>query len=162
MMVWGLPFWTEMRDKQVEEEDQWFHDMSWSTRVQGFILFVALGFVASFLSWVALSTGSYTKYAALCTMGNIMSLFATTLLMGPRRQCKLMFDPTRVNATGVYLAMIVLTLMAAFIVKSAPLCALCSLGQYLSLLWYSLSYVPYGREMAMGCLGGCSRVLVTV
>ena len=154
--------WAELQSKEVEEENQWFHDMSWTTRIQGFLLFLALGFVASTLSWVALAGGAYTKYAALSTLANIMSLFSTTLLMGPRRQCKAMWDPSRQQATGAYLGAIVLTLVAAFMLHSPVLCALCSTVQYLALIWYSLSYVPYGHEMALSCLGGCRRVILSM
>jgi hypothetical protein len=158
-MVFGC---AEMQMKEVDEEEQWFHDLSWTSRIQGFLLFLSLGFVASTLSWVALSTGSYTKYTSLSTLGNIMSLFATTVLMGPRRQCRSMFDPSRQQATSIYLGAIAATLIAAFVVGSPVLCALCSFVQYLALFWYSLSYVPYGHEMALSCLGGCSRMIVSV
>jgi len=41
----------------------------------------------------------------------------------------------------------------AFTIKSRLLCLLCIAVQYSALLWYSLSYVPYGREMLISTLG---------
>jgi hypothetical protein len=91
-----------------------------------------------------------------------MGLFSTTMLMGPGRQCRSMFDPCRAQATSAYLGAIILTLIAAFVIGSPLLCAICSFVQYLALIWYSLSYVPYGHEMALSCLGGCTRMIASV
>jgi hypothetical protein len=145
-----------------DEEEQLFGTMAWSTRIYGFLLFAILGLFASCLAWVALSTGNYSKYAVLTTMGNVMSLSSTCLLMGPLKQCKSMFDPVRFVATTVYLTSMVATLVAGCVIKSTALCALCSVVQYGALAWYSLSYIPYGREMALSCLKSCSRTVIAV
>ncbi len=145
-----------------EEDDSCLPDLDWTMRIQGFIMFMVLGFIASSLAWFTLSTGHYTKYATLMTLGNLMSICSTLLLMGPRRQCRKMFDETRQVATTVYLCTMTLTVVVAFTLQSVALCALCSAAQYLALIWYSLSYIPYGREMATGCLKNCGRVLVSV
>ena len=144
------------------DNDQLFPTMSFNTRMQGFVLFAALGLFANFMSWIALGLGNYTKYSVLMTMGNIMSLGATTLLMGPKRQCTAMFDDSRRIATCVYIGSMILTFLAAFVAKSAVLCAMCCVAQYLAFIWYCLSYIPYGRDMARSCLGSCSRVIISV
>lgn len=155
--------WAQMNEEDPpQEEDQLFADLTWQTRIQGFALFAALGFVSNALSWIALGTGMYTKYAVLATMGNLMSVCSTMMLMGPKRQCERMFDPVRREASIVFIASMFLTIFVAMVLKSTVLVALCSTVQYLALIWYSLSYVPYGREMAMSCVRGCGRMIMAV
>lgn len=134
------------------EEAACFPEMSLSTRVQGFVLFAILGFFSNSLAWVSLSAGFFWKYAVLMSLGNIMSLCSTMLLMGPRRQAKAMFDETRRVSTIIYLLCLFLTLTVSFTFRSAILCALCCFIQYAAFAWYSLSYIPYGRQVVSACL----------
>lgn len=141
-------------------EGQLFDGMSWSTRIQGFLLFTVLGMFASMMSWVALGLGQEWKYSVLMSLGNIMSICSTALLMGPRRQFESMFDDTRRTATVSYLGLLVATMFVAFTTHSAVLCSLMCCAQYGALVWYSLSYVPYGRETLLNCFRGCGGVLL--
>jgi hypothetical protein len=142
--------------------DQLFPDLSMTTRIQGFILFAILGFISNFMSWIALGMHHYPKYSILMTMGNLMSLGSTLMLMGPKRQCRSMFDETRQTATTVYLCSIGATLVAAFVFQSTFLCVLCCIVEYLAFVWYSLSYIPFGRKMAKSCLSGVYRMVIPV
>ena len=160
-----MPAWSTISDSVPSGEDgegQLFSGMSWSTRIQGCILFSVLGFFSSIMGWVALSSGSFWKYSVLSTLGNVMSLFSTIFLMGPMRQCKLMFDPIRRSVTLAYLGAMVLTVLVAVSFRSATLCAMCGMLQYAALFWYSLSYVPYGREIVGNCFGSCSRMVLNM
>jgi len=69
-----------------------------------------------------------------------------------------MFAPVRMVASIVYLALMVLTLVMAFIVKSSILCLILCLIQFLALFWYSASYIPYGRAAIKKVVGGCIEV----
>ncbi|RNF15916.1 SFT2 domain containing 2 [Trypanosoma conorhini] len=135
-----------------DSEEQLFQGLSWSSRVQGYVLFTALGFFSSIMGWVALGIGSYWKYSVLSTLGSVMSLASTFILMGPRAQLQYMFDEYRRTASMLYLGSLLLTWIVAMVYKSAFLCSLCGLLQYACLIWYSLSYVPYGREAVSGFL----------
>ncbi|KAI9103762.1 hypothetical protein DFS34DRAFT_605741 [Phlyctochytrium arcticum] len=59
-----------------------------------------------------------------------------------------MFDATRLTASIVFLAAMILTLVVAFTIRSIPLVLICCLVQFLALMWYSLSYVPFARDLA--------------
>lgn len=112
-----------------------------------------LGFGVCFSVGMLLSLASQlfilrpVKLATTLTLGNMLSIGSMMFLMGPAKQCENMMDGKRRGATVAYLCSLVLTLLAAFLVKSRLLCLLCIAVQYSALLWYSLSYVPYGREM---------------
>jgi hypothetical protein len=114
------------------------------------------------MGWIALSTGGFWKYSVLSTLGNIMSLLSTIFLVGPARQCTMMFDPVRRSVTFSYLCAMVLTVFVAVAFRSATLCALCGILQYSALFWYQLSYVPYGREVVGNCFASCAKMMLNV
>ncbi|EPY29584.1 hypothetical protein STCU_00506 [Strigomonas culicis] len=134
---------------QVEEQDQLLKGLSWRQRMEGFLIFFSLGAFATVLSYIALYTGRYWKYTVLSTLGSIMSLCSTTIVMGPEAQKRYMFDEYRRTASCLYLVSLFLTLIFAFVFKSVFICLLCGIFQYGCLIWYSLSYVPYGRETVL-------------
>ncbi|KAF3823450.1 hypothetical protein GH733_010886 [Mirounga leonina] len=96
--------------------------LSWGTRIKGFIACFAAGIVCSLLTlvggvlcanalcfifqgtlllWVP-RKGLYL-FAVFYTFGNIASIGSTVFLMGPMKQLKRMFEPTRLIATIVVL-----------------------------------------------------------
>ncbi|KEG12559.1 SFT2 domain containing 2 [Trypanosoma grayi] len=130
-------------------DEQWFQGLSWSSRIQGYLLFTALGFFSSAMGWVALGIGYYWKYSVLSTLGSAMSLASTLIIMGPHAQLQYMCDEYRRTSSMLYIGSLLLTFVVAFTLKSAVLCLICGLLQYACLIWYSLSYVPYGREAVL-------------
>ncbi|XP_060776128.1 SFT2 domain containing 2a isoform X3 [Neoarius graeffei] len=91
--------------------------LSWTTRVRGFG-----GVCCLFIPRIGI-----ILFIVLYTFGNICSLASTMFLMGPVKQLKRMFDKTRAFATVVMLACLVLTLCAAFWVRTVvhPICKRC-------------------------------------
>uniref|UniRef100_A0A452SJL7 Vesicle transport protein n=1 Tax=Ursus americanus TaxID=9643 RepID=A0A452SJL7_URSAM len=90
--------------------------LSWGTRIKGFIACFATGIVCSLLGtlllWVP-RKGLYL-FAVFYTFGNIASIGSTVFLMGPMKQLKRMFEPTRLIATVMVLLCFALTLCSAF------------------------------------------------
>lgn len=117
-----------------------------------------LGFGVCFLMGMLLSMLSPyfilrpVKLATSLTLGNALSIGSMMFLMGPAKQCQSMMDSKRRTATLIYMGSLVLTLLAAFLVKSRLLCLVCIVVQYSALLWYSLSYIPYGQSMLLRVL----------
>uniref|UniRef100_A0A8V0XNW4 Vesicle transport protein n=1 Tax=Gallus gallus TaxID=9031 RepID=A0A8V0XNW4_CHICK len=93
--------------------------LGWGTRVKGFVACFALGCVFSVLGscllWVPRK--GLILFAAFYTLGNIASIGSTLFLMGPVKQLKRMFEPTRLIATVVMLLCLILTLCSAFWVQ---------------------------------------------
>ena len=123
----------------------------------GFGLCFATGFLVSFCSTFLLWSGQFTTFAILYSFGNIISLLATGFLIGFASQFRKMFDSTRLVATCVFLGSLVLTFISALALQSGILTLLLCLVQYLALIWYSLSYVPFGRDAVKGCFGNLGR-----
>uniref|UniRef100_A0A3B3TL73 Vesicle transport protein n=1 Tax=Poecilia latipinna TaxID=48699 RepID=A0A3B3TL73_9TELE len=90
--------------------------LSFSTRVKWFVICFAGGILCSILgSALLFLPGSGIKlFAVFYTLGNIAALSSTCFLMGPLKQLKRMFEPTRLIATIIMLLCFVLTLCAVF------------------------------------------------
>ena len=86
---------------------------------------------------------------------NILTLFRSFFLVGPQRQIKNMLDPKRATVSLVFIASMVMTLVSALVLKSNILVIVCTAIQFCSLVWYVLSYIPYGRQYCMKCIKSC-------
>merc|ERR1719373_134483 len=90
------------------------------------------------------------RFACMYTMGNITMMSASFFLSGPRAQCRKITAKDRAKTSFVYLATMALTLVAVFsppFFGRAPLIMLCVAVQWLALVWYVLSFIPYGHSM---------------
>ena len=95
-------------------------------------------------------------FAALYSLGTIISLCGTGFLRGPVKQFKSLADPKRGIAVAILFTMIILTLVIALNDNIANpgkgiLCLIFVAGQFLAYVWYCLTFIPYGRETVMGC-----------
>ena len=107
----------------------------------------------SFKFFVQLIEGYPIPFAVNYTVGNILAMSASGFLCGPKKQFRNMFDDTRKTVSIVYLSCLGSTLAIVFI----PLYWAAKLSILLVLLitqcganiWYSLSYIPYGRRTAL-------------
>eukprot|EP00455_Lapot_gusevi_P015857 TRINITY_DN1808_c0_g4_i1.p1 TRINITY_DN1808_c0_g4~~TRINITY_DN1808_c0_g4_i1.p1 ORF type:complete len:164 (-),score=14.45 TRINITY_DN1808_c0_g4_i1:144-635(-) len=141
-------------DEGVWEEINRQCSLSWEQRLWGFGICFSIGMVLSLLSAffvTAILTGHPEKFAILYSFGAFCSIGSSMFLMGPWNQLKSMFAPVRALATIVYLASIILTLVVAFKSHSILLVLMMIVIQFLALLWYCLSYIPYGREFVTSC-----------
>ncbi|XP_008833334.1 vesicle transport protein SFT2A isoform X8 [Nannospalax galili] len=120
--------------------------LSFNTRVKWFVVCFVVGISFSILGtgllWLS---GDIKLFALFYTLGNLAALASTCFLMGPVKQLKKMFEPTRLLATIVMLLCFVLTLCAALLRPKNGLALLFCILQFLSMTWYSLSYIPYAR-----------------
>ncbi len=83
-----------------------------------------------------------------------------------------MFKPVRIVATIVFLAMIIMIFISAFVIHNSTLCfskhistydycssfaqargAVFVVLEYLAFLWYTLSYIPYARSAVLKVFG---------
>ncbi|KAK0147993.1 Vesicle transport protein SFT2A [Merluccius polli] len=78
--------------------------LSYSTRVKWFVICFAGGVLCSIMgSALLFLPGGIKLFAVFYTIGNIAALSSTCFLMGPFKQLKRMFEPTRLIATIVML-----------------------------------------------------------
>ncbi|XP_014802902.1 PREDICTED: vesicle transport protein SFT2B isoform X2 [Calidris pugnax] len=119
--------------------------LGWGTRVKGFIACFALGCLFSLLGscllWVPKK--GLTLFAVFYTLGNITSIGSTLFLMGPMKQLKRMFEPTRLIATIVMLW------------RKEGLALLFCILQFFAMAWYSISFIPFARDAVKKCISVC-------
>lgn len=124
--------------------------LSMRDRLYGCIGCFCIGIAVSFLAWLMWITGKTSTFAVLYTIGNLISLFSTCFIMGPKRQARRMAAAKRKIATGIYLSMMVITVVVAFTVKgggSKVLILMCVFLQWCALIWYVASYIPFGQKL---------------
>ncbi|XP_061063038.1 vesicle transport protein SFT2A [Eubalaena glacialis] len=131
--------------------------LSFNTRLKWFAICFVSGVFFSILGtgllWLP---GGIKLFAVFYTLGNIAALASTCFLMGPVKQLKKMLETTRLLATIVMLLCFILTLCAALWWHKKGLALLFCILQFLSMTWYSLSYIPYARDAVIKC---CSSFL---
>ncbi|GMI36749.1 hypothetical protein TeGR_g6367 [Tetraparma gracilis] len=145
--------------EQVEEEVcSVCPSLTYTQRITGCLSCAAIGMLLSFGSFfrfTALLKGNPTPFAVCFTLGSIVSLCGTCFLSGPYRQAKSMCAKTRIGATVMYIGSMIATLAVAFACGSWPaqglLILICVVLQYISIIWYTLSYIPFARQWAKSC-----------
>eukprot|EP01041_Mallomonas_annulata_P001652 gene1652-3198_t len=136
--------------------------LTWKQRVIGCLSFVFIGFVLTFGSTfrvVQLLAGNPAPFAVMYTLGNVIGMCATCFLFGPYSQAKKMMASNRIFATGIYFSMMGITLFLAFYPDPIPLrvilLMLAVILQFLALMWYTISYIPFAREAVIASFGSC-------
>lgn len=137
--------------QSVAEEVGALFDLSLMQRVGLFAMCFSAGIVLLFISLSFLPAILLVphKFAAPFTMGNVLAICSTWILVGPRAQLKTMFHPGRAAAAGAYVGSLFFVLFAAFFGGRLRylLVIVALVVEIAALCWYSLSYIPYGRHL---------------
>eukprot|EP00026_Physarum_polycephalum_P017932 Phypoly_transcript_19327.p1 GENE.Phypoly_transcript_19327~~Phypoly_transcript_19327.p1 ORF type:complete len:167 (+),score=11.65 Phypoly_transcript_19327:103-603(+) len=87
-------------------------------------------------------------FAKFYTLGSIMILSSSTLLLGWKRQyASITSSTTRLVAAIIYFSSLFITLYAALGLRSSILALMCILFQLGAALWYMLTYIPMGNSI---------------
>ncbi|XP_043557108.1 vesicle transport protein SFT2B-like isoform X1 [Chiloscyllium plagiosum] len=131
--------------------------LGWGTRVKGFLACFVAGIICSILGvcFLWIPKRGLILFAVFYSIGNIASIGSTLFLMGPVKQIKKMFEPTRLAATIVMLLCLVCTLCSAFWWKKAALALIFCVLQFFAMAWYSISYIPFARDAVIKCFTTC-------
>ncbi|EPS73814.1 hypothetical protein M569_00943 [Genlisea aurea] len=127
------------------EETEGLCSLSPTQRIYGFAASLLAGLVFMFLSMIVFVRP--IKFAILFTFGNILAVGSTAFLTGMQQQLRMMLDPVRVYATGIYAGCVVLALVSALLIHSRILTFIAIICEICALIWYSLSYIPFARRM---------------
>ncbi|CCI46321.1 unnamed protein product [Albugo candida] len=135
--------------------------LSKTQRLVGFAVCFVAGYIISFGSTFALLVGntSGATFGITYSVGNVLALCGSGFLAGPKQQLKLMMKPVRRVAAAMYVGMIVVVLVVA--------CAAPNLGglvlflvliQFLTAIWYTATYIPFGQRVIKRVLGNVCGV----
>ena len=133
-------------------------DLSYTTRLYGFIGCTGIGFllssIGSFILFSGFTEKNITTFIILYIIGNFMSIGGTLFLSGPKSQCVKMWDKSRRFSTCFYLIMLVVVFVVAVTKQHIAVILSMLVIEILAATWYSLSFIPYGRNMVIGCCRG--------
>ncbi len=157
--------WLRLPQMQQEEENDVFSycaDLSYQTRLYGFLTCFALGTFMSISSsfFVAMIAVKPAKFAVPYTIGNVLSLGSSMFFVGPKRFFRTMFNEDRRIATAVYLASLTMTLVSALYLHTGLLTFVLIIVQFCAYLWLMASYIPYGRTMLAGTARSAMSMIV--
>lgn len=119
-----------------------------TTRFRWFATCASLGAILSFVSFFWISV-SIVTFAALYTFGSISMVASTFFLSGPSKQFQSITSEHRLTPALLYFAAILATLFFAFYpgIWLRSLWTICAvLLQFISMLWYNISYFPKAKE----------------
>ncbi|RNF03056.1 hypothetical protein TraAM80_06062 [Trypanosoma rangeli] len=136
-----------------EENENLCPSLTFEQRLIGFGTCLGLGFLFSIFAWISIFSLDFNTFAVINTAANIASIGSTMFLCGPLTQLKRMFDSTRLVATVVYLLSMVLTFVVALVLRIPWLTIITVLVQYVAMLWYCLSYIPFARTAVLRLVG---------
>ncbi|ABN64678.2 syntaxin 5-like protein [Scheffersomyces stipitis CBS 6054] len=101
------------------------------------------------------------KFGLLWTMGSVLFVVSFGVLQGPYSYTRHLLSRDRVLFTGIFFGSVLLTLYSAVIVRSSLMTILASLIETLAIIYYTISYFPFGSTTLtwftsyfVGYLGG--------
>ena len=127
-------------------------------RLYGFSACFCCGLLLSFLGWLELLKKEIDNFAIFYTLGNVVALSSSLFFVGPTAQIKKMTAKKRWVATLMYFMAMGATLFVALYPGldnraslREVLVILCIMIQWCAMVWYSLSYIPFGRTILKTC-----------
>ncbi|KAL7507364.1 hypothetical protein ACHAXN_004554 [Cyclotella atomus] len=139
----------------MDDMSEYCPTLTFQQRVTGFAACFTMGYLMSFMSFrliIKLVEGNPAPFVFLYSTGNLLSLMSSGFLSGPQRQFKYMFDEKRKMTSIVYLTSLGTSITVCFIPMPTGakigILVLLLMVQMCASLWYTLSYIPYGRATA--------------
>jgi len=146
----------EEKEKTMWDDINEQFSLTMQQRAIGFAICLGIGILLSFLSFIFFASPGV--FALCYTLGNVTMLASTAFVVGPARQLKNMFAPTRIICTTVFIAAMIFTLVCVFKDFSFILVILSILIQIAALVYYCFSYIPYGRACLRNICSGVVAV----
>ena len=155
-MVGGAPEPHEEAGIMQQAEEQ-FNDccsLSRKQRLYGWLFCMLLGGFLEFLSTVFFWGGKQhiAEFAISYSLGNLCSIGSSCFFVGPVRLFKVMFKEERRTAAIIYVSCLsaCIGIAVEFPTWTLPL-LIVIVVQYCALVWYGLSFVPFGRSLFCKC-----------
>ena len=134
----------------VSNNDSICSNLSIKTRLIGFLLCSIIGMImiiGSIYKLFNLKIGGTSFFAIWYTLGNIIILSSTLFLKNYRKQRENIFHPKRIIASILLFVSIICCFFFGIIGLPKFLIILTFLIQFVSYIWYSLSYIPMGKTL---------------
>ncbi|EGC33349.1 hypothetical protein DICPUDRAFT_154620 [Dictyostelium purpureum] len=132
--------------KTFYQELQESSSLSYFQRLIAFVVFIVIGiFFLGMSTFVLFIPRQFAKFYSLGSLSIIIGLI---VLVGVKKQIQnIMSSRERMLSTGLYLSSIFATIYFAIILQSTLLTLFFVILQFITVIWYSLSYIPFGQSM---------------
>lgn len=136
------------------QEPAWFQ-LSRFERLAGFGMLLVGSFVCFALGFLLLPvlTLNPRKFVMLWTLGSLLFFVSFGVLQGPVAYISHLTSSERLPFTVGFVACMVGTIYASAVLKSTLLSLVMGIVEFVGVLWYTVSYFPFGAQ-TMGYLGG--------
>lgn len=131
--------------------------LGYRQRLIGFVVCMALGMLLSLSSVSSVTSallGNPIPFAVRYTLANVLSLLSYCFLVGPEHHCKGMLSYERRLSALAYVSSLAATLFSIFYLHSRILTLACLLVQCVAMMYYALSYLPFGQSILRRLLCG--------
>ncbi|KAG7694779.1 hypothetical protein KL951_003956 [Ogataea haglerorum] len=135
------------QDLDAQQEPFWFK-LSRFERLVCFFCFIS-GSIVCFALGILLFpvlTLKPRKFAMLWTLGSLLFVLSFGCLQGPVDYCKHLVSKERLPFTVVFFGSVLSTLYCAAILKSTILTLITGIIEIFAVLYYTLSYFPFGAQ----------------
>ncbi|XP_076357866.1 uncharacterized protein LOC143250762 isoform X4 [Tachypleus tridentatus] len=125
----------------------YFGEKSKGQRIVGFVGCILIGFFCFTLAgfYVPFLLLKARKFALLYSLGSLFIICSFSLLWGPVTHAKQLCSRERLPFTSIYFGTMFTTLYFALWARSTIPTAVSAICQVISLIWYTISYVPGGQ-----------------
>ncbi len=138
----------------VEEQFNDCCSLSRKQRLYGWLFCMLIGGALEFLSTIFFWGGKQhiAQFAICYSLGNLCSIGSSCFFVGPAKLFKVMFKEERRTAAIIYLSCLSACIgIAVEFPQWVLLLLVVIVVQYCSLVWYGLSFVPFGRSLFCKC-----------
>lgn len=142
-----------------EEQDtsgSFFPSLTITERLVAFGACMLISIVLDILAWFSvlkIVTGRPETFAICFSLSIGISIAGSGFLIGFKRQCRMMFKPSRFLTTVIFLSALALTLISALILKNRLLTLVFMIIEIVSYIWYVLSYLPFAQKFVIRLCG---------
>ena len=148
---------TRLLSSADDEDDD--NEGRWDEAVCVGVGWMSLSALCTLLGGYSLQSGRLASFAWLASASAVFTFFSACSFMGWRKGWQAMWEPKRRSATLLFLLALTFLFISGYAQAPAPVLIVASAAFFAAQLWYSLSYVPYGRETVKGFFNTISRLL---
>jgi hypothetical protein len=150
-------------------QDSCCSSLSWSERLIGFLICFSIGALFLIISFFRITDpikGDAEKFAIIFSLGNILILSSICFIVGFNKQRKIMFKKTRLITSLIFIISMISVLLLIFLPMSQTTkekkiykygLMILVIIEYISMIWYNLSYIPFGRRICKFCCKRCCK-----
>lgn len=149
------PTFDDIKETSLADELGEMSELTMTQRLSGFFMSLGMGvtFIIIAISFVPTLALFPKKFAFFYSCGSLFCVMSTAFLVGFKKQVTMMFEQHRSQAAAAYVVSLFMTLISAAQWQSTVLSIAFASIQIVAVLWYSLSFIPFARQVVGQFLG---------